>query len=149
MKYWRVRSSRPPSHTALHFNPNTRPRSFLSYLEKIMMAFSTSARGAVVWVLMLAACACCTALPDPLQMVEGTKGKRRDLRQVSGVAGPCCDRLKSIDFTSSLPAVIIDSSGKAIPHRVDTAVSICTCSPGECEWKATCLKECAHNEAHT
>ncbi|KAH7616560.1 hypothetical protein Ndes2526B_g08649 [Nannochloris sp. 'desiccata'] len=41
----------------------------------------------------------------------------------------CCSRLEAIGFSSPLPVVIFDSSGQLIPHKVDTEITLCTCSP--------------------
>ncbi len=44
-------------------------------------------------------------------------------------SGDCCAALAAIGFSSSLPVVVL-TSNKTIPHKVDTPVQVCTCNNG-------------------
>ncbi|KAG7672818.1 hypothetical protein KSW81_001763 [Nannochloris sp. 'desiccata'] len=53
---------------------------------------------------------------------------QRTLLQSTSNAGDCCARLEAIGFNSTLPVVLLDSSGQLIPHHVNTFITLCTCS---------------------
>jgi len=72
------------------------------------------------------------ALSSPSLAVSEARNLHADTHRAllqSSNASACCSKLDAIGFSSPVPVVILDSSGQDIPHKVDTEITLCTCSP--------------------